>query len=513
MSELRERRLAFNRTLVQHGIDHPMQLKHALPLGSDVPPEKLESWLYKFTRVKGMEFPEQARNVNRFKVGADPEFVFATEQRDPDSGEGGRVEATRLGLKQGLAFGADNNGRLAEIRPHPSRSALETCASVMSTLKWLALTNRSSLQYRWLAGAYLFSDGIGGHVHFGRKRPDRDVEIRALDAMSNLLTSFDVYPQREIAARRRGDAHNQRYGMPGDFRLQTHGYEYRTFPSWLDSPELAFLTLTVSKLVVQDPKLVLSMEVSNDSARRWRQMMNFLAFYKGMDDDARMAFLMCQRALPRHQGGDFKARWGINTRMIDGPSAVNIIPPSIMADKQGMRVLFDKIVNGKEIPWYVPEPTWGPTKLPDGYVTCIRYTETYGAKGLGELIARMCCVQNKEVIFQSDRERYPMIRVGRDLSKYFPVGWQNKYPGIIENGAGMYVYLSPGLREGSEARKTRDLLLSGLFPIWDVRKVEVDSYQKWLEARKVPPAKKQKHVSTVVMEERGGPAQLDLHDF
>src|SRR5581483_4609146 len=61
---------------------------------------------------------------------------------------------------------------------------------------------------------------------------------------------------REMAERRGGDRLGQHYGMPGDFRLQTHGYEYRTFPSWLDSPALAFISITLAKLCVHCPGLV-----------------------------------------------------------------------------------------------------------------------------------------------------------------------------------------------------------------------------------------------------------------
>src|SRR5581483_8667143 len=124
---------AFYRVAISHGISAPEGMHRAFPLGCAVSEQILESWLKRLQKLP--EFGPQRRYVNRFKVGADPEFVFVSSglTRDEDS----RVDAHHLGLQQGPAFGADNNGRLAEIRPHPSRSALRVCASILSTLRWM----------------------------------------------------------------------------------------------------------------------------------------------------------------------------------------------------------------------------------------------------------------------------------------------------------------------------------------------------------------------------------------
>lgn len=513
MSELLERKKAFYRTLVVHGINHPHHLKSALPLGSDVPQEKLESWLCKFTRVKPMEFPETVRNVNRFKLGADPEFVFATPNAiDNPDGEG-RGDAFRLGLKQGLAFGADNNGRLAEIRPFPSRSALETCASVMATLKWMAIACPRTMQYHWRSGAFIFRDGIGGHVHFGRKRPNRDIEVRALDVLSEMMNSLDIYPRNEIAHRRRGDARGQRYGMPGDFRLQNHGYEYRTFPSWLDSPELAFLTLTLSKLTVQDPTLLLQLNPQVSPDRKWQQLLNFLAFYKGVDDDARMSLLMLQRnVVPRHTGGDFKARWGISAEGVAQIRPPQYIPPAIAPSEADKKALFNLIVNGRPLTWQAPEPTWKPTTLPDGYVPVISYVETTGMKGLGELLCRMCVKKDHEIHFHGSRELGHAVYIGRSLANSLRRDWQRKLNNslFMLSGDSYSIGLPQTVREGPLARQVKDALLSGVFPIWHVEKVQEDSWDKWQESVKTgPEEKKVKMRGKVVMDEVMVPPKVD----
>ena len=61
--------------------------------------------------------PAVPRLLNHFKLGADPEFAFLNE--------GKQHSAHDFGLRAGLCFGADNNGRLVELRPRASRYAVE----------------------------------------------------------------------------------------------------------------------------------------------------------------------------------------------------------------------------------------------------------------------------------------------------------------------------------------------------------------------------------------------------
>src|SRR5271166_3954276 len=104
-----EQHEAFLKLAIQQGLSNLDQINQALPLGCVVPSHMMQRWVNRLLALpKG--FAGQRRYVNRFKLGADPEFVFLHN--------GVRINAQNLGLSQGLAYGMDNNGRLTEIRPY-----------------------------------------------------------------------------------------------------------------------------------------------------------------------------------------------------------------------------------------------------------------------------------------------------------------------------------------------------------------------------------------------------------
>lgn len=480
MSNFAEMKKAFFKEVVAHGIYDSSQFREAFPLGYTVPNPTMQKWFKKFRKVED-GFSAVARNVNHFKLGADPEFVFAWPQNS--EGAGDIMHAHGLHLKQGPAFGEDNNGRLAEIRPYPSRSALEVCASVLSTLRWMAILKPDTNYYQWVAGAYLYRDGLGGHVHFGRKRPTRGDEVRALDNLMELLLNAGVYPVKEVMARRAGDARGQLYGRPGDFRMQNHGYEYRTFPSWLDSPALAFLTLTLSKLTVHDPGIVLAIQQLK-SGRISETIMNLLAYYRDLDDDARLAHLMCQRGIPVHLGGDFRGRWGLPIpATIVAKNKPVVIPMSIAPSKDDTQEMMTHLKTGAGVVCRVPVPTWTPTHLPAGYKMVIEHTDTLQKKGLGELIWDVCQAEIGTILFTSQAFHSPQAAVvsgslvkTRDPMKEFgteliTLGGGSK-PSITFNSSWL---------EGGKAKLLKRWLLCGALPIWKAKDVKTSSYAEWRE--------------------------------
>lgn len=488
MGEFGEFKRAFYKEAIAHGIAEKSQIKLAFPLGYTVPEKKVISWLDKLKKLP--KFSGQRRYVNRFKLGADPEFVFISGRKGAIEEEERRVDAHQLGLKQGLAFGADNNGRLTEIRPHPSRSALKVCASVMSTLRWMALCYPDLLGMQWRAGAFIHGDGIGGHVHFGRKRPNRRVEVAALDVISEMLLSLGVYPARETQMRRGGDRLHQLYGLPGDFRLQTHGYEYRTFPSWLDSPALAFITLTLAKLTVHNPELLLSFPLSGPITLQTQRLKNLLAYYKDTDDDALLAcYMLTKGAIPKHTGGDFKDNWGADVkRPISELIIPTMIPMSIEASVQDTDEMFEHLLNGTALKPRVPTPTWTPSNPPRGYYMVIGRTNTLGMKGLGEMIWDICAADGCKIdIWGSPRGGYP-ITVSRKLANLLPVNWRKKLGAgidarVTDDLSGHSMQISIEWREGARARRMKDILLGGVFPLWKVHNLPTYALKEWTEAR------------------------------
>lgn len=463
---------AFKKLMIQEGIQHVGQIGQALPFGCTVPPSRISRWLGDMLKVP-TEFSTQRRYVNRFKIGADPEFIFVAN--------GHRVDASTLELQQGLAFGMDNNGRLTELRPAPSRSAVEVVASILAELRWLAIFKPATLGCSWQAGAFLLGDGLGGHVHFGRKRPGRNFEVRALDTIEEELLHLKAYPAGEILRRRQGDDRHQVYGMPGDIRPQMHGYEYRTFPSWLDSPELAFLTLVLSKLAVHNPNLVQGYEPLRSSDRYFQRTRNLLAYYKDLDDDARLALAMIMRKMPVHIGGDFKTRWGIPTE-VGGPT-VKFIPSSIVPSSEDIAEVFACLENRTPLTWRVPTPTWSPLVPPENYVMMIATSNTRLAKGLGELIWDIVGHKSLNLIFGvSDELRgHSYLSIPSTLARQLSLDWRKlcNHKVSQHEGDSKYIYFSKIAREQSNYNEVRRLLLETVLPFWKVTEVKADSFQQW----------------------------------
>lgn len=198
-------------------------------------------------------------------LGADPEFVL----RKPD---GGFVSASRFLEKEGQV-GHDavvlSRSRvihpLAELRPRPCREPGELVGELHRTMRYAAgLIPDTSLQ--WLAGSM---PGkwlpIGGHVHvsgIGLHEP----LIRALD---NYVALPLVLAEGDAAGNRR-----PRYGFLGDCRRKRHGgFEYRSLPSWLASPELAYGVLALVQTVALEYRSLKRRPLDSADAQR--------AYYNG----------------------------------------------------------------------------------------------------------------------------------------------------------------------------------------------------------------------------------------
>lgn len=463
--------------VVRHGVREIKDLKERYPLGTAISDEKMELWLRQLRRTPAPPlFEKIPRLINRFRLGADPEFIFEDVERRR------RVDATSFGLHTGLAFGCDQNGRLVELRPRPYRSALRVTASVLQSLRWLALMKPAALRYSWRAGAFLYDDGIGGHVHFGRKRPERERETDALAHVMIQLAGIGTFPIAQCERRLAGDARGQMYGRLDDIRNQAYGYEYRAFPSWLDSPWTAFFSLTLAKLAVQDPGLVCAWPVD---AAHPELLTDLLSYYKGRDDDAALALVAVKRhGLPRHVGGDFRPRWGLTYE--NPKTSVEVVPDVIPAGKKAPKELYEFLVNGTPITAAMPELTWSPDRVPEGYVRVIDIYTLNRAKGMCEMLwdvvtptEMMTSVLPGENGFEVDRELAAM------LDPEWTKAAQSLGCSVRVYGAGSYaVRLAPVLREPEKARQTKELLLSGLFPLWSLKTVTRDSWRDWLSERK-----------------------------
>lgn len=438
-----------------------------------------------------MEKPLLTRNprlLNHFCLGADPEFMF--EDR------GQPFAAQNLPFKTGLFVGADQNGRLVEVRPQPSRWALDVLASTLDSLRWMVLLYPETLEFNWKTGAYLHGDGLGGHIHFGRKRPTRQEEILALDGVCRVMTGLGVFPAKEVELRMAGDARGQRYGLPSDYRLQVHGYEYRTFPSWMTSPWAAYLSLVLAKLAVINPNLVSAWQ-DGTIEPNFNMVRNLLAYYQANDDDARLAYhALMTRKLPKHVA-DFRKHWGLEYTTAYSKRDITILPKNLTPTEGSRQQLFDYLVNGAELKPQDMTPSWGPTSLPMGFFLMSDKVKTVQQVGLGEMIWDMVGHDKFPLLIKPAAEAIgDVMMISSKVASTLPRSWrstlQRLMPGVavvpfIKDESS--IWISKGLRKnGVKAELARQALLeSGLFPLWRTKDVKADVLTRWVNPVSAKP--------------------------
>lgn len=497
MSAYKDAKPQFYKEIVAHGLSDAESLRKAFPLGTAVPWNVLERWTKRFYhRLPTMiEWSKEPRLVNRFLVGADPEFIFC----DPNMGS--RVDAQALGLQTGTYAGCDLNGRLAEIRPHPSRTVLEVLASTLDSLRYLYLTKAQIRPLYWIAGAFQFNDGLGGHVHFGKKRDARSIKqwvnfrkresvenaveprlICLLDGLNDILIKERCFPPMECAKRVQATRGRGDYGAAGDVRVQNHGYEYRVFPSWLDSPEIAFLTMTCSKLLGHDPSLV------GNGALTLQKVLGMLCYYKALDDDALLALHILQRTgWPEHHGGDFKERWGLGQELTVGGITLPSLFPSSLPPSRGTTLqLFERLLHGAT-PNFVaskPTPAWQPQALPKDLYRLIEGVETAHVTGMGELLIDLVGTRKLPVVIHNADNSH-MFTLSKCWKKVLGENLQIRMQKITHHatinwgGGGertdqLYIGVGRAWRSSPEnVKMVRAVLLSGLFPIWHAFKSDL----------------------------------------
>lgn len=466
--EFTDNKRFFLDALVQNGYSKVSDLPEQLTVG--LPSHLPQKWINRF--YKSMKFeslPCSHRLVNRFMVGADPEFVLV----DPIRGT--HVALEGLGLHVGPAFGSDLCGRLAELRPAASRFVLEVVASILTELRWMALTSPGLRDYNWVSKPYIGRDGVGGHVHLGRKRAEfQEREIKALDRMFQIMTAGEVFHKEGVAERRR----QTKYGRLGDFRSQRHGYEYRSMPTWLESPWLAYLTLTMAKLTTYNPSLVTG-TVVNVSPRKF--IRNLLAFYKGMDDDALIAYNALETlGFPVQLGTDFRPAWGL-VYPEDVHVKAQYIPEIIPGTTEDIQALFTHFQTGKPLQPTIPIETWK-KDLPEDYELVLKYHRTIQNKAIGELVSGLVTHKSMRIGFESGHE-------GMWLKFYGPIEIFPTKEQIHELlGAVTAVSYSPGtpevkisasIRESNEMMANLKKLLMQTLPVWKAEEVTAESFEKF----------------------------------
>lgn len=478
--EFAELKSTFLRELVVRGYQNLDEVP--LEVVSGIPKRLTEKWMVQFKTAPPLTaIPKSPRLINGFTIGADPEYSFIDK-------EGKQFPAMKAGLQTGLAFGMDMNGRLAELRPAPSTFALDVVASMLAELRWLAFSLPNTLEYSWLGSPFDGQDGCGGHVHLARKR---DAEHRMAD-VGALATTYSILLGTGVFSKSLNDLRvsHTKYGRNSDYRLQKHGYEYRSFPTFMDGPWLAYFTLTVAKLALFDGDLLDDMYCANNKDHRKleRSLINLISYYKNVDDDAWIAFHAIRRwGLPKQAGVDIKSNWGIvYPKPLRSLKLATYYPSMINPSDNERMAIFNYLVNKEMIRPEQPTCNWEPKDVPQGYQWLMHHVQTYHKVGIGEIVNDLVCSKNLIVdIHASER---PMLfleshngicRQGANelvrLKEGNILEMRNAAPGTLN------IHLPDNIRTPEFIPEVKRILTSGLFPLWNIKDVKAGSYDEWVK--------------------------------
>ena len=502
MSGFREAKHEFRKTVLRDGALNVDALRSAWYF-QQAGEDRIRRWLNNFHSPVSISFSQQRRLINRYMLGADPELVVGYEH-STDGFQ--RVDAGKAGLQliAGKAFGADNNDRLLELRPTPSRFAVDVVASIWITMRWLQVDILQRYGQRhdlvWKSEPFIANDGVGGHIHFGRKRWDKEKAIESLqgkavpkpqgfdglDVIASTCYAAGLFPKDFLALRVKG-----KYGHQSDFRLQSHGYEYRTLPSWLDSPRLTHLMLTLGKLALLTPELLkwpAGNTLSQGDARR--KLMSLLAYYKGMDDDAAIALRAIGReGFPALLGGDIRPRWAISPQTCVPSQKVTYFPEAIEGDSAHKAVIFANLHDGKGLDALPLEPSWTPANLPRGYVVAAQ--RTYTAPGIGETFGCLVVPDNGivsaqrydnkgQVFVHLDGQLYDTAAILDEFKKNLPPKLRQSVLLGNVGGGGCVLQAGENWTQSKWTRKKLQNACLAALPFYrPVADLKNDEFQKW----------------------------------
>ncbi len=163
-------------------------------------------------------------------LGCDPELICRRN--------GSFVPAHRF-FKPASSFGLDGCESTAELRPGYSESPVDLTSKIYQILEY---GHEKVPDLEFYSGHYVDEYSIGGHTHFSVE-PDTKM-IEALDTvLGSLSNCIDDKIQRQKRER-------SGYGKRGAYRRKSYGFEYRTPGSFLLSPSITLVHLTLAKLAV-----------------------------------------------------------------------------------------------------------------------------------------------------------------------------------------------------------------------------------------------------------------------
>jgi hypothetical protein len=245
-------------------------------------------------------------------------------------------------------------------------------------------------------------------------------------------------------------------------------------------------------------------ELTQAGARKW--IRNTLARYKGLDEDARIAFLgldVC--GLPKAIGYpvDFKPAWGLLPPQADTTwrttsyEVPKYFPTSIKPSAQDVEDIFQLVCFGRPISTWLPTPpTWEFQRLSKEYVALQAIVNTRISPGLGELVwdgvtpldlpVHIACYakDNRAVYVSPDMQCLVNLA---ELKKRYP---NVTFDTIRQNGP-HFILFTRGLLNPSNIAYARQIFYSGAFPVARFDKLETLDAKAIVAQYKAQNSKKQ----------------------
>ncbi len=230
-----------------------------------------------------------------FTIGCDPELVARHN--------GVFVQANKY-FKFNSSFGTDGNSDICEIRPGYSESPIELTAKIRSIIEY---GNEKAPDLEFYAGNFVDGYPLGGHIHISAEPTDK--VINSIDSiLYSLSNCIDERGQRDKRQR-------TGYGKRFAFRKKDYGFEYRTPGSWLISPSVALVTLTLAKLgVIAAVEDDIDLVEAKGSIHSNTFLKNIEAFIKTIPDDCREGLTQLKKLLskPIDWNQNILPNWGIS---------------------------------------------------------------------------------------------------------------------------------------------------------------------------------------------------------
>lgn len=194
------------------------------------------------------------------KIGCDPEFLpILRIPQDP-------YKVAKSGGRYGLCYdywkntSAGNIGSdagqdddIGELRPKAG-----TPKEVVNNLRKMIkhLQNKKIIYDLIAGGGGEYKEALGGHIHFDLDLGDEGISSRSANRLQrHLFMALDHYIGIPLKKKKGGKRYGSSYGRLSDIRSADHGskegFEYRTPPSWLVSPELAESVLWTAWAITQ----------------------------------------------------------------------------------------------------------------------------------------------------------------------------------------------------------------------------------------------------------------------